>query len=74
MALLGGIITALVVGLGYKEVPPKPSEAEYLKIGTDEFAANHLPVAVTALQQVIELNPANVTAQAIAGQSLSGHE
>jgi len=72
MVLLGGGITAIVVVLGNKDLPPKLTEAGYLKIGTDEFATNHLPAAVTALQQVLDLNPANVTARLLLARAYLG--
>ena len=72
MVLLGGGITAIVVVLGNKDLPPKLTEAEYLKIGTDEFSTNHLPAAVTALQQVLDLNPANVTARLLLARAYLG--
>ncbi|MFO1431331.1 MAG: XrtA/PEP-CTERM system TPR-repeat protein PrsT [Candidatus Competibacteraceae bacterium] len=53
-------------------LPPKLTEAEYLKIGTDEFAANRLPAAVTALQQVLDLNAANVPARLLLARAYLG--
>ncbi len=72
MVLLGGGISAIVIMLGNKELPPKLTEAQYLKIGTDEFSANHLPAAVTALQQVLDLNSTNVTARLLLARAYLG--
>ena len=51
---------------------PPLSEAEYLKLGTGEFAANHLPAAVTALTHALEQNPRNDTARLLLARAYLG--
>jgi putative PEP-CTERM system TPR-repeat lipoprotein len=74
-ALVVAITAAIIIVMGtvskYLDNPP-PSEAEYLKLGTEEFAANRLPAAVTALIHALEQNPRNDTARLLLARSYLG--
>ena len=74
-ALVVTVTAVTVIGIGaiskYLYKPP-PSEAEYLKLGTEEFAANRLPAAVTALTHALEQNPRNDTARLLLARAYLG--
>jgi putative PEP-CTERM system TPR-repeat lipoprotein len=71
VALTVGTILGISAVSQYLVKPP-PSEAEYLKLGTEEFTANHLPAAVTALIHALEQNPRNDTARLLLARSYLG--